>query len=115
MENVPVILIPTLGLLMNLIFSNIIFNWEIRSSRRVKLLFILWILPFLGALCVYRKLNLRWFKRKSGSKGSDAAAMGFLEMEVIFNPAVRHQIEARDAQKTEILQYVEKSNSSKSE
>jgi hypothetical protein len=117
-NSILVLLLPLALILLfifNLMFTKVILNWEPKASKQGGFLLILWLLPLLGMIYIYRKFDLRWFKGKSDSKGSGTVGMGFMEMDAIFNPSARHQIEARKEEKIERRQDVKKSENPKSE
>jgi len=88
--------------LINAVFTKIIFSWEPAPGKRFLLLLVLWLIPFLGALMVYRNFDLAWFTKEDDAGGSNAASTGFLEMDAIFNPGSKHVVEEIQRVKTEV-------------
>ena len=86
----------------SLILSRVIFEWEPGAGRRIILLTILWLVPIIGFLYVYSQFDLEWFGRPDRSKRSNSVSTGLLEMDAVFNPGSRHQIESRQQQATEV-------------
>jgi hypothetical protein len=66
------------------------------------LILLLWLLPFIGIIVVYKILDLGWFRKEYGDTSSSTISSGFLEMDAIFNPGSRHRIENRQEQKMEV-------------
>lgn len=95
-------LIFVLCLGVNLVFTKVVFDWEPTVGRRFFLLCLIWFLPVLGVAIVYKILDLGWFKRDAGYKSSGAVSAGLLEIDAIFNPGSKHQIEATEKTKLEV-------------
>jgi len=62
----------------------------------------LWLIPLIGAVFIYRILNLNWFRNEDGSSHGGSVSMGLLEMDAIFNPGSRHIMEERQRAKMEV-------------
>ena len=99
----------TIGLLLGVFyviviaaFTKAIFQWEPIAGKRISLILLLWLLPFIGIIVVYRVLDLGWFRREHGHDSSSAIASGFLEMDAVFNPGSRHRVENSQEQKMEV-------------
>jgi len=93
-------LILVLMIVVNLVLSKVIIDWEPTFKKRAVIL--LWIISFLGAAMIYKLLDLGWFKKEPGYKSSGAVSAGFLEIDAIFNPGSKHQIEAMQETKLEV-------------
>lgn len=96
------ILLGIFHLIVSMIFSKIVFEREPSIKKRVLLIGLLWLVPVLGVLSVYKILDLGWFKNPDGSKGSGAVSIGLLEMDSVFNPGARHLIEAKQKERVEV-------------
>ena len=93
------ILFALLYIVINAVLTKIILDLNLGFSKRTWLLALLWLVPFLGAGIVYKILDLGWFKKEPGHKGSDSISTGFLEMDAVFNPSSRYIVEARQEEK----------------
>lgn len=89
------VLLFLVHLYVNIRLSADIVGWVPDARKRNALLALVWLLPLVGALYVYRRLALSWFTPESG--GSDSQSVvgaGLLGLDAIFNPGARHIAEA---------------------
>ena len=91
-------------IIANLVFTKMIFSREPSTSKSLFLVAVLWLIPILGILFVYKNLGLNWFGRKGTSSGISGASTSFLEMDAIFNPGSKAVIEEMQREKTEVRQ-----------
>jgi len=96
------ILILVLLIVVNSVLTKIIIEWEPTFKKRALMLILLWVIPFLGAAMIYKQLDVGWFKKEPGYKSSSAVSAGFLEIDAIFNPGSKHQVEAMQETKLEV-------------
>lgn len=82
-------------LVIILVFIKFVIGREPSNQKRAAYVFLLAIVPFLGALLVYKFLNLNWFRNEDGSKRAGAISIDFLELDAIFNPGSKHVLEER--------------------
>ena len=82
----------------NAILSKEILLWEPSLLKRILLILVVWLLPFLGAFIAYKSLNLTWFKdrKKSGSNAQSNISGALLEIDSIFNPGQKHVVEQKE-------------------
>lgn len=99
------VLLVIFHIIVNAVFSKLIFEREPGLRARVGKLALLWFIPIIGVVIVYRVLNLGWFAKEPGYRNSSSVAMGLVEMDAIFNPGSRHVAEV----KQEIKKQVQKS------
>jgi hypothetical protein len=97
-----VILILVLMIVVNAVLTKVIIEWEPTFKRRAWMLGLLWFVPFIGAATIYKVLDVGWFKKEPGHKSSGAVSAGFLEIDAIFNPGSKHQVEAIREVKLEV-------------
>jgi len=96
------ILILVLLIVVNSVLTKIIIEWEPTFKKRALMLILLWVIPFLGAAMIYKQLDVGWFKKEPGYKSGSAVSAGFLEIDAIFNPGSKHQVEAMQETKLEV-------------
>lgn len=87
--------------MLNLIFSKVIFDWELGTGRRIRLLALLWLLPVVGIVLISRMLKLGWFREAENSGAANGASFGLLELDSVFNPGARHVLEEKQREQTE--------------
>jgi len=112
MDYASLVTLAALGLFFHimifLLFSKFILSQEPSTGRQLLCFCLLATLPLLGAVLVYRMLNLNWFRNEDGSKRSGAISIDFLELDAIFNPGSKQIIEERQREKMAIRQDGEK-------
>jgi hypothetical protein len=100
----------TLGVFLGLVlaFINAMLTKEvlmwIPSRRKQALLIVLvWVVPLIGAVIVYRSAELTWFqKSKDDPGGGSSVAGGLLGLDSFFNPGARHTLETMQAEHVEV-------------
>lgn len=91
-----------LHFIINLVLSKEIIDWVPSLNKKLLLAGLLWCIPFAGAIFVYTRLGLRWFRpSKKSSAGGSSVSTGLLEIDAIFNPGTKYVIEARQKERTE--------------
>ena len=85
-----------------------LFLWVPKGIKRFLMLLAVWLLPMVGAVIAYKRLELDWFTaekdKKSNKKtgGQTMVSGALLEADSIFNPGQRHVIEARQEEQVEL-------------
>jgi hypothetical protein len=96
------ILIGIFNLLINVGFSKTLLEREPSLKKRAFLLAVLWLIPIVGVITVYKILDLGWFKNTEESADAGAVSAGLMEMDAIFNPGARHLIETKQEERVEV-------------
>ena len=88
--------------LLPLLYFNVsrtrdILLWERSLSSQAILISLVWLLPFLGAIVAYKKLNLGFINKQLKNKSDPNAVAGdvLLGIESMFNPAQENVKEAK--------------------
>ena len=96
------LVITFIHVIANLVFSKLILDSEPTVTRRSYLLAVLWLIPFLGIVFIYKTLDLNWFSNEDGSARTGGVSISFLEMDAIFNPGSKHVVEEQQREKMEV-------------
>lgn len=90
------LLLLVVHLYVNIRLSSDIVGWVLEPRKRKVFLGLVWLLPVLGALYVYRRVAPEWFTPDADSgDGQSAVSSGLLGLETIFNPGARNIAEAQ--------------------
>lgn len=82
-------------LYVNVRLTRDIFGWVPNAAKRKTFLCLVWLLPVVGALYVYRQLAPEWFTPdKDDDENQSAVSAGLLGLDAIFNPSSRNIIDA---------------------
>lgn len=84
-----------------LVFSKLIIYEEPQWNRRLVLFILLWLLPLVGAVFVFKALHLNWFRNEDGSNRTGGIAFSFLELDAVFNPGAKEVLEEQRRTKVE--------------
>lgn len=78
-------------------FTKETYLWEPILGRRIALIILIWLMPFIGAFICYKYLNLDTHKKNSNSSETahSAVGAGLIELDSMFNPGQKHVAEAR--------------------
>lgn len=80
----------------NIRLSIDVFNWVLGGKQRSGFLALVWLLPFLGAAIVYRKLKPEWFTpERSDEPKQSVVSAGLMGLDTIFNPSTGNIAEAQ--------------------
>jgi len=96
------IVVIFIHVMVNVVFSKLILDWEPTSAKRIYMLATVWLIPVFGVFIIYKMLNLNWFRNEDGSKRTAGVAISFLEMDAIFNPGSKHVVEEQQREKMEV-------------
>jgi flagellar biosynthesis/type III secretory pathway M-ring protein FliF/YscJ len=85
-------------LFINIKRTREILLWESRISIQVIYAIAVWLLPFLGAFIIFRKLNLHYINRKLEQTADSDTIAGdaFLGIDAIFNPGQANVKQAKE-------------------
>lgn len=86
----------------SLFMSREIMVWVPDKKRKLKLLLLVWLVPILGLRLANKKAELGLFEAKKQSGSVESMGMGLLELEAIFNPGVKHRVEAVQQHKVQV-------------
>ena len=92
------------------VFVNSRLSWELLAwgpenwLGKLGLLALLWLVPLLGTVVIYRRLGLKWFKAKPGQGTGDVIGGGLVELDMMFNPGAKHLLDAKQPQQVEMQQ-----------
>ncbi len=91
------VVLPLLAqLYVNIRLTHDISGWVPDARRRKAFFCLVWLLPVVGALYVYRRLAPQWFTRDSDSRDiQSTAAAGLMGLDSIFNPGARNIAEVQ--------------------
>jgi flagellar biosynthesis/type III secretory pathway M-ring protein FliF/YscJ len=97
---------------ISIVLTKELLMWEPNLSIRVFLILVVWLVPFIGALIVYKNLGLSWFKgrKKSAVNAQSNMSGALLEIDSIFNPGQKHVIEQRQKEHIELRESEAESN-----
>jgi len=73
-------------------------------KKKVLLVLIVWLVPIVGSILIYKLLNLDWFEAPldDASGGHTMIGGDMLELNAIFNPKHCHVIEAIEKETVEL-------------
>ena len=80
----------------------ILFWTHFSSPYKIFLTLLVWFIPGIGVITVYRLLRLSWFKKSTGENSVTGGV--FLEMDSFVNSGAKHLIEMREK---EVAEHVE--------
>ena len=99
-----IVLFATGLVFFNSLISKDIYEWTPSLRKQIVLYLLVWLVPVLGFVLANNIGNLGWFKKRSTKNSGSVISSGFLEMDSVFNPGVRHTIEMIDKKDTELRQ-----------
>ncbi|ARN73779.1 hypothetical protein [Oceanicoccus sagamiensis] len=102
-------LIVLILVFLNCLFSKDIYEWVPSIKNQIMLYLLVWLLPIIGCYLANKMGGLGWFAKRKSEIGNAVISSGFMEMDSVFNPGVKHTIELVEKQKYGM--YQEKSQS----
>ena len=83
-------------MVLNSLLSREVCHWIPQASEKVWLLLLIWLLPVIGILLVYRRVRPGWFgPEHQGDNSGSPVSSGLLALDAIFNPGSAHVLDAR--------------------
>ncbi len=101
-------------LLIHAIFASLLSRevliWVPGKTRKLKLLLLIWLVPVKGLKWANQKAQLGWNEERKETVGTTSTDMGLMLIDQIFNPGVRHRIEAIQKQNVSVAKKNDQDN-----
>lgn len=81
--------------LLNLLLSREIFYWVPGWRIQAGYYTVLWLLPVVGPIVVWWRVQPGWFTRETGNADRMSMSSGLLALDAIFNPGAVHVLAAQ--------------------
>jgi hypothetical protein len=82
-----------LHVVLNILLSVEIHNWIPATREKLVYYALLWLLPVVGIILVWRRVRPDWFRHEPGN--GKTLSSGLLAVDAIFNPGSAHVLEAQ--------------------
>lgn len=98
-----IILLAIYHVISSLVMTREIMVWVPNKKRKLKLLLLVWLVPFFGLRLANKKAQLGLFEPSKEQASSSTVGASLLEIEAVFNPGVKHRVEAVQEHKVKVI------------
>ncbi|MDO3385449.1 hypothetical protein QWI17_06300 [Gilvimarinus sp. SDUM040013] len=85
----------------NALISWDVYCWTPSFKKKIGLLLLVWLAPFIGFLLANKIGKLGWFKKPKKDRGTTSISGGFMEADSFFNPGMKHRMEIVEKQQAQ--------------